>query len=80
MIIMKTDATTDDVRRVSAEVEACGLRAVVIRGDYQTVIGPVGDERRLDFERLAALPGVKEAARVEAPYKLISREYARFFG
>jgi len=80
MIVMKTDATPEDVRRVAIEVEASGLRAVVIHGDYQTVIGPVGDERRLDFERLAALPGVKEAARVEAPYKLISREYARFFG
>ncbi len=80
MIIMKTDATEEEIRRVAAEVEAGGLRAVVIRGDYQTVIGPVGDERRLDFDRIAALCGVKEATRVEAPYKLISREYARFFG
>ena len=43
------------------------------------MIGPVGDERKLDFDRLSALPGVKEATKVEAPYKLISREYARFF-
>ncbi len=80
MIIMKTDATEEDILRVVLLVEESGLRASVIRGEYQTVIGPVGDERRLDFDRVATFPGVKEAARVEAPYKLISREYARFFG
>ncbi len=79
MIVMKTDATEQDVTRVIQEVENNGLRAAVIRGAYQTVVGPVGDERRLDFDHLATLPGVKEANRVEAPYKLISREYARFF-
>ena len=79
MIVMKTDATEQDIIRVIQEVESSGLRAAIIRGEYQTVVGPVGDERRLDFDHLAALPGVKEANRVEAPYKLISREYARFF-
>ena len=80
MIIMKTDATEEDILRVVAEVEEGGLRAAVIRGEYQTVIGPVGDERKLDFDRLCTFSGVKEAERVEAPYKLISKEYARFFG
>jgi len=77
---MKTDATEDDIRRVVAEIESSGLKADVSRGEYITVIGPVGDERRLAFDRLATLPGVKEATRVEAPYKLISRDYVRFFG
>ena len=78
MIIMKTDATEEDLQRVIAEVEGSGLRAAVIHGEYLTVVGPVGDERRLDFDKLATLHGVKEAARVEAPYKLIGREYAQF--
>jgi 3-deoxy-7-phosphoheptulonate synthase len=80
MIVMKTDASQEDILRVVAEVEGQGLRAAVIRGEYQTVIGPVGDERKLDFDRLSTFTGVKEAVRVEAPYKLISKEYARFFG
>ena len=80
MIIMKTDATEEDILRVVAVVEESGLRAAVIRGEYQTVVGPVGDERKIDFDRISTFPGVKEAERVEAPYKLISKEYARFFG
>ena len=80
MIIMRTDATEEDIQRVVAEIERNGLRADVSRGDYMTVIGPVGDERRLAFDRLATFPGVREAAMVETPYKLISRAYARFLG
>ncbi len=80
MIIMKTDATEEDIQRVVAEIERNGLRADVSRGDYMTVIGPVGDERRLAFDRLASFPGVREAAMVETPYKLISKAYARFLG
>ena len=78
MIIMKTDATEEDIQRVIAEVEGSGLRAAVIQGEYLTVVGPVGDERLLDFDKVSTLPGVKEAARVETPYKLIGREYAQF--
>ncbi|MBE9505682.1 MAG: 3-deoxy-7-phosphoheptulonate synthase [Chloroflexi bacterium] len=80
MIIMRTDATEEDIQRVIAEIERNGLRADVSRGDYMTVIGPVGDERRLAFDRLATFPGVREAAMVDTPYKLISRAYARFLG
>ncbi|MEA3253343.1 MAG: 3-deoxy-7-phosphoheptulonate synthase [Chloroflexota bacterium] len=77
---MKTDATEEQVAQVVKEIEKYGLRADVSRGEFMTVIGPVGDERKLPFGHLAVLPGVKEAVRVETPYKLISREYTKFFG
>jgi len=80
MIVMKVDATEEDIQRVVHEIEAHGLRADVSRGEHITVIGPVGDERKLPFDRIATMPGVRESARVESAYKLISREYGRFFG
>lgn len=80
MIVMNADATEEQVARVVEEIRKCGLRADVSRGEHLTVIGPVGDERKLPFDHLAVLPGVKEATMVEIPYKLISREYTRFFG
>lgn len=80
MIVMRTDATEDQIAQVVQEIRKYGLRADVSRGEYMTVIGPVGDERKLPFDRLAVLPGVKEANMVEIPYKLISREYTEFFG
>ncbi|MDD5700583.1 MAG: 3-deoxy-7-phosphoheptulonate synthase [Dehalococcoidales bacterium] len=79
MIIMKTDATQAQVDQVIREIQKRGLKADVSKGDYKTIIGLVGDERKVSFTHLAALPGVKEAIPVETPYKLISREYTRFF-
>jgi len=78
MIIMKTDATQEQIAQVIKEIKRYGLRADVSKGAYRTVIGIVGDEKEVDFARLALLPGVKEAMRIETPYKLISREYSKF--
>ena len=80
MIIMKTDATPEQLARVINEIRKAGLKPDVSKGELQSVIGLVGDERKADFAHLTALPGVKEAIMVETPYKLISREYGRFTG
>ncbi|MFC1897089.1 3-deoxy-7-phosphoheptulonate synthase [Chloroflexota bacterium] len=79
MIIMNTDATQEQIDRVVEEIERCGLRADVSRGAYRTVIGPIGDESKLSFDRIAVLSGVREAMMVDVPYKLISREYSKSF-
>jgi len=80
MIIMKSDATKDQIDAVVKDIETHGLRADVSQGDFRTIIGLIGDERKISFDHLAMLPGVKEARMVETPYKLISREYARLKG
>ena len=79
MIIMKADATKEQIDHVVKEIKKYGLRADVSKGAYKTVIGLVGDERKIPFDHFAVLPGVKEAMRVEIPYKLISREYNKYF-
>ena len=79
MIIMKTDATKEQIANVIKEVKRFGLRADVSKGEARSVIGLIGDERKIDFAHFATLPGVREAMTVETPYKLISREYSKFF-
>jgi len=79
MIIMETDATQEQIDQVVKEIGGYGLRADVSRGAYRTVIGLVGDERKIPFDHFAVLPGVREAMMVDIPYKLISREYSKFF-
>jgi len=79
MIIMHTDATPEQIAGVVKEIKKYGLKADVSKGEYRTIIGLVGDERKAPFEHFATLPGVKEARMIEAPYKLINREYSRFF-
>jgi len=79
MIIMKADATKEQVAQVVKEIKKRGLRADVSEGKYRTVIGLVGDEGKIPFARIATMPGVKEVMMVETPYKLVSREYSKFF-
>jgi 3-deoxy-7-phosphoheptulonate synthase len=79
MIIMEKDATPEQIKNVIDEVKKHGLRTDVSRGEFRTVIGLVGDERKISFAHLATLPGVKDARMVETPYKLISREYSELF-
>lgn len=80
MIIMKSEATQEEITNVVKEIEKYGLRADVSQGAYRTVIGLIGDESKIPFSHFAILPGVKEARMVETPYKLISREYAKQSG
>jgi 3-deoxy-7-phosphoheptulonate synthase len=77
MIIMKSGASQADIQRVVEAIKQKGLRADVSRGEFRTVIGIVGDERKADFEHLAALPRVSDVRPIEAPYKLISRDYGK---
>ena len=79
MIIMKTDATPEQIDHVVKEVKKYGLRVDVSRGQYKTIIGLIGDERKIPFAHLAALPGVQEAFGIEIRYKLISREYSKYY-
>lgn len=78
MIIMKTGASQEQIDEVIKEVKKHGLRVDVSKGRYKTVIGLIGDERKIPFDHFAAMPGVKEAIGVETRYKLISREYSKF--
>ncbi|MBG7617427.1 MAG: 3-deoxy-7-phosphoheptulonate synthase [Chloroflexi bacterium] len=79
MIIMEKQATKQQIDFVIAEVKKMGIKADVIHGAFRTVIGLVGDESKVPFDRLAILPGVMETKMVERPYKLISREYNKPF-
>jgi len=79
MIIMKSDATKEQIAQVVKEIKKCGLRADVSKGEFRTIIGLVGDESKISFAHFATLPGVKEARTVEVSYKLISKEYSKLF-
>jgi 3-deoxy-7-phosphoheptulonate synthase len=78
MIIMKAEATQQQITEVVKETARYGLKAEVTRG-ASTVINLVGDQNKVPFSHLAVLPGVQEARMVDIPYRLISREYTGYF-
>ena len=76
-IVMKPNASKAEVQEVIHKIEALGLRADVSSGEFQTVIGVVGDEKKLDFDQVRLMPGVYDAIRIQVPYRLVSRSYIR---
>ena len=75
-IVMKPDATEEDIERVVKFVsEKYGLKVDVSRGEYQTILGLIGDEDKVDFDRLMLFPGVEKAYRITSPYRLVARSF-----
>lgn len=76
VVIMKPGVREDDIDRVVTYIEKnYGLRVDVSHGEFQTILGLIGDEDGVDFGMLEMLPGVERAHRIQAPYKLVSRSY-----
>jgi 3-deoxy-7-phosphoheptulonate synthase len=75
LIIMSTEANMDQIGSVVARVEGEGLHAHLSQGTERTVIGVVGDIRRVNREQYLRLPGVDQIIRISKPYKLSSREF-----
>ncbi|MDQ1523413.1 MAG: 3-deoxy-7-phosphoheptulonate synthase, partial [Pyrinomonadaceae bacterium] len=71
-IVMKADATDEDVAHVIRVVTELGYKAHAMPGANRTAIGVTGNQGAVDATRFETLPGVAEAIRVTKPYKLIS--------
>jgi 3-deoxy-7-phosphoheptulonate synthase len=75
MIIMRTDATQEQVSVVVEHVEGQGLHAHLSQGIERTVIGAIGDGRPVLLDQFQLLPGVDRVVPISRPYKLASREF-----
>src|SRR5512133_258445 len=75
MIIMSTEASSDQIANVVARVEAEGLQAHLVYGEERTVIGVVGDIRFVNREQFTLMDGVHGIVPISRPYKLSSREF-----
>lgn len=74
ILILKSEATDDQIDHVLQRVEALGLQHHLSRGSHRTIVGIIGDEDQLREEPLRAIPGVAEVIPVLPPYKLASRD------
>src|SRR3989304_6526913 len=77
IIVMKSDATKEEVEKVISTMKELGYKAHIIEGVLRTVIGAVGDERGKPhhLETIGILSGVEKVVPILQPYKLASREF-----
>jgi 3-deoxy-7-phosphoheptulonate synthase len=76
IIVMKQGASELEIEDVMGRIAELGFRAHPSRGEERTIIGVIGDDRRVaDAGMFESLPGVAECVRVLKPFKLASRDF-----
>src|SRR6201993_109964 len=74
LVVMKAQATPEEIQAVCDHIEQLGFRAHPLPGAQRTAIGITGNQGEVDRGNLEELSGVAEVIRVTKPYKLASRD------
>ena len=74
LVVMKAQATQEEIQAVCEHIEQLGFRAHPLPGAQRTAIGITGNQGEVDRSNLEALSGVAEVIRVSKAYKLASRD------
>jgi 3-deoxy-7-phosphoheptulonate synthase len=75
IIVIRPNASQEEIAEVVEEVRKLGYTPHPIKGELQTVVAAIGDERtHHTLESLNVLPQVDSVLRVQKRYKLVSRE------
>lgn len=75
IIVMHADATDAQIEAVVQRIREHGLDINVSRGIERTLVGAIGDERKLHQELFETMPGVEQALHIVKPYKIVAREW-----
>jgi 3-deoxy-7-phosphoheptulonate synthase len=75
IIVMQPDAGDVEIDAVLTKIRSHGLDVHVSRGTERTLVGAIGDERKLDPEMFDPMPGVERSLHILKPYKLVAREW-----
>ena len=77
MIVMKEEATPEQIDAVIDRVESVGAKAHVSRGELVTVIGAIGDREHVANLGLEGADGVDHLVPILKPYKLASSQFKK---
>src|SRR5262249_15640225 len=75
ILVIRPDASLDQIEHISDRVREPGSTPHVSRGESRTIVGVIGDERKPQAENFSAIPGVEQVLQIMKPFKLASREF-----
>ena len=74
LVVMKAQASQEEIQAVCEHIESLGFRAHPMPGAQRTAIGITGNQGEVDRGNIEEMSGVAEVIRVTKPYKLVSRD------
>ncbi|MCR5566406.1 MAG: 3-deoxy-7-phosphoheptulonate synthase [Clostridiales bacterium] len=75
IIALKKDIRKEERDRLIAWLESYGVRTHISEGEYQTVVGLVGDTTRIDTDLISGLDIVQSVTRISEPFKKANRKF-----
>ncbi len=75
LVVMRHDATPEQIEGVVQTIREMGYAAQPIPGKQRTAVGLVGNDGKVNADRIEALGGVLEVIHVSQQYKQVSREW-----
>ncbi len=77
IIVLKAGATGREISLVEEKILSYGLTAHISRGVERTIIGAIGDERKMQPEAFEGMECVEKVLRILKPYKIVSRDFQK---
>jgi 3-deoxy-7-phosphoheptulonate synthase len=75
IVILKQGATRAQMDNIIARIEQMGCGVEVSQGEERTVIGIIGNGRRLEREQIELMEGVERTVPIMRPFKRASRDF-----
>lgn len=75
IIVMSPNATKENLDKVIHKVEAAGLKVHVSTGEEVTIVGVIGDKKKIAGLEMNMMEGVEKTVRITEKYKLVSRTW-----
>ena len=75
IIALKKDIRKEEQEHLIAWLESYGVRTHISEGEFQTVVGLVGDTTRIDTDLISGLDIVESVTRISEPFKKANRKF-----
>ncbi len=75
IIALKKEIRKEERERLIAWLESYGVRTHISEGEFQTVVGLVGDTTRIDTDLISGLDIVESVTRISEPFKKANRKF-----
>ncbi|MDR0315788.1 MAG: 3-deoxy-7-phosphoheptulonate synthase [Treponema sp.] len=73
--VLKPGTTNEQVENLTVWLEGRGLKVHISKGEFQTILGLIGDTSQIDTELLEGLEMIESVKRVTEPFKSANRKF-----
>lgn len=73
--VLKSDVTDEQIKSLTDWFEEQGLHVHISKGEFQTIVGLIGDTSRIDGDLVESLDMVESVKRISEPFKKANRKF-----